>query len=309
MKKLIYFKHTNKIKTPNIKYFNFWTTQKAEDIWFTKFINQHKLLDNCRKKVYFYSVLGSVDRLPHRKKGINIFYSGENIQADRFSEYKHLCEEKTFDLSLGFDFGVGDDYLRFPLWILSLFDPMLDYEGVKMRVKQLSKVQRDNRKGFCSLVASHDWNGIRGEIIDALSEIGTISSGGKFRNNTDELNTRYANNKHDFIRQFKFNICPENSNAEGYVTEKLFQAIAAGCIPIYWGSNNQPELDILNQNAILFWNQGGDNSLNIQLIRELHLDSEFYKHFMEQPRLSPNAEDKIWEYYMDLKQRFTELFR
>lgn len=37
------------------------------------------------------------------------------------------------------------------------------------------------------------------------------------------------------IRGYKFNLCPENNRMEGYVTEKVIDAIVAGCIPIYYG--------------------------------------------------------------------------
>ncbi len=230
------------------------------------------------------------------------------MQAERFSEYKQICEEQPFDLSLGFDYREGENYLRFPLWIMSLFDSRSDYQAVKLRVKQLSEIRYDNRIGFCALVASHDWNGIRGQVVDSLSEIDTVTSGGKFRKNTDDLNQLYANNKYKFIKQYKFNICLENSNAPGYVTEKIFQSVEAGCIPIYWGADNKPEESILNQNAIVFWNQNGDNNSALELIQKINSDSKLYQQFICQPRFMPYAEDKIWEYYIQLKQRFEDLF-
>ncbi|RYZ26858.1 MAG: hypothetical protein EOO10_14410, partial [Chitinophagaceae bacterium] len=38
-----------------------------------------------------------------------------------------------------------------------------------------------------------------------------------------------------FIRNYKFIIAFENSSYPGYTTEKLYDALVAGCIPIYWG--------------------------------------------------------------------------
>jgi alpha(1,3/1,4) fucosyltransferase len=296
------------LKTSCISYYNFWTTQKAKDIWFSKFIEHYQLLDRYRGKVNFYSVLGSIERLNKRKKGVNIFYSGENLNAERFSDYRAVCAEKPFDLSLGFEYLDTEHYMRLPLWLITLFDPTVDYKGVKNRVAQLNSVKEDGRTGFCSLVASHDWNGIRGQIMNALSEIDTISSGGKFRNNTNALNTLYANNKYDFIRQYKFNICPENSNASGYVTEKVFQAIEAGCIPIYWGADNYSEPDILNQEAIIFWKNNGDNKNAISLIKQLNVNKKIYTDFVHQPRLKDGTADVIWSYYLRLKQNFESLF-
>ena len=50
-----------------------------------------------------------------------------------------------------------------------------------------------------------------------------------------------------YVHEFKFNICPENRNVKDYVTEKLFEAFAAGAIPIYYGSDNNPEPEIINR--------------------------------------------------------------
>ncbi|NJM31401.1 MAG: hypothetical protein HC855_16125 [Rhizobiales bacterium] len=51
-----------------------------------------------------------------------------------------------------------------------------------------------------------------------------------------KADTRYFNrrsSKTEFLRTANFNLCPENTDADFYVTEKLWEAIAAGCLPIY----------------------------------------------------------------------------
>ncbi len=42
--------------------------------------------------------------------------------------------------------------------------------------------------------------------------------------------------KHDVLRQYKFALCYENAVFPGYVTEKIFDALFAGCIPVYLGA-------------------------------------------------------------------------
>jgi hypothetical protein len=42
--------------------------------------------------------------------------------------------------------------------------------------------------------------------------------------------------KHAVLRQYKFAICYENAVFPGYVTEKIFDALFAGCIPVYLGA-------------------------------------------------------------------------
>jgi len=290
-----------------IRFYNFWDTQLPHEMWFARFIQHHKLNNNYSAKINFYSVLGPVETLKYRRKGLNIFFSGENMQAERFDKYRQVCEKKPFDLSIGFDNNAFGSDIRFPLWMLYMFEPESTYEDIKVKLDQLSNVKTDNRTRFCSLVASHDWNGIRGDIIDALQFVDLVSSGGRFRQNTDELQINCNDNKHEFLKQFKLNICPENSNARGYVTEKIFQSIEAGCIPVYWGANNKPELDILNQDAILFWNQGEDNTNLLSVIKELIADENKYIDFATQQRFLPHAAEVIWSYFETLEEKLKSL--
>lgn len=48
----------------------------------------------------------------------------------------------------------------------------------------------------------------------------------------DELSTV------DILKNFTFVLIVENTNADGYVSEKIYDAFIAGCIPIYYGNNN-----------------------------------------------------------------------
>ena len=49
--------------------------------------------------------------------------------------------------------------------------------------------------------------------------------------------------KDHLLRQYQFNLCPENSDGDGYVTEKVPQAVAAGCVPITWANPSAVKLD------------------------------------------------------------------
>jgi hypothetical protein len=304
-----YWKEHLKNQGSSIRFYNFWEFATPQEVWFYRFLIHRNLINGCKKKVNFYSVLGPLDGIKYRRFGIDIFYTGENIYADRFHLFQEYIQKHQFDFSLGFDPIETETYIRHPLWIHYLFEPESSFSDIQIRLEQLSHPLTDKREQFCSIVAGHDWNGIRTEMIDTLQSIDFISSAGKFRNNTDELAIKFNNEKHPYIQQFKFNLCPENSNAEGYVTEKLFQAIAAGCIPIYWGSNNQPEKEILNQQAILFWNQHGDNQGTIKTIRELHEDETKYIEFISQPRFLPNAAEVIWSYFQSLDRKLSEIIQ
>jgi len=45
--------------------------------------------------------------------------------------------------------------------------------------------------------------------------------------------------KKDTMQHYKFAICYENNKDEmGYITEKIFDCFAAGCVPVYYGARN-----------------------------------------------------------------------
>jgi hypothetical protein len=47
------------------------------------------------------------------------------------------------------------------------------------------------------------------------------------------------NGKQELLANYKFSLCYENySLAKGYVTEKIFDCLRSGAIPIYWGAEN-----------------------------------------------------------------------
>jgi hypothetical protein len=45
-------------------------------------------------------------------------------------------------------------------------------------------------------------------------------------------------NKHQILKKYKFAICFENTIFPGYITEKLFDCLLCGTIPIYFGASD-----------------------------------------------------------------------
>ena len=91
------------------------------------------------------------------------------------------------------------------------------------------------------------------------------------------------------------------------MTEKIFDAIEAGCVPVYWGSNNRPEQDILNPEAILFWTPEAENADVVRKISRMETDPALFRQFQGQERLLPDAASKIFEMYERLENKLKEL--
>ena len=47
-----------------------------------------------------------------------------------------------------------------------------------------------------------------------------------------------AGHKHELIQQYDFGLCIENMEQPGYITEKIFDCLAAGVIPVYLGATD-----------------------------------------------------------------------
>jgi hypothetical protein len=292
-----------------LRFFNFWPGIEADN-WFLRFVRAR--IDPALlvgQRVNWYSVFGPARALQLVPGNLRIFFTGEHLGWEHYRSYADHGLGKGVDLSLGFDTLTHPRYLRFPLWIHYMFPPEARRAEVVRICEQLRHPPVEPRDRFACLVASHDVRGIRQRMLDALSAVGRVDSGGRFATNTRDLQERYANDKHRFLQAYLFNVCPENTNAPGYVTEKVFEAIAAGCIPIYWGGDQAPEPDVLNHDAILFWDDQEHHNTLLRTVTELMDHPARLAEFRQQPRLTPHAADFVCDTMDELAHRLTQLLR
>lgn len=139
---------------------------------------------------------------------------------------------------------------------------------------------------FCSFVVSTynpRKNQNRPDFFELLSRYKKVDSGGRLRNNIGRQLPFGAKAKAEFLRPYKFNICFENNSQPGYATEKIYDAMAARCLPIYWGD------PLIGQqfNPRSFLNRAdfpSDEAL-VEKIIELDRDDAKYLEYMRQPYL------------------------
>lgn len=292
--------------TDKVWLYNFWNV-KAEEMWVTRFL-EHRGLLKTGKRLSFYSVFGDKKQLDYDNRDLKVFITGENVHAHSFDSYAdNLLSSKEIGLSLGFDYLDNAKYVRFPLWLRTNFQPEWTEKEIINRVEQLRFPEIGDRTKFAAMIARYDWGDTRSKICKALENIGNICCPSMVLHNDETLKTVYQDDKQAYLRQFCFNVCPENSNWPGYVTEKVFDSISAGCIPIYWGSDNKPELDVLNQNALILWDFDADNAKNIAKIENLWNNKEVLYDMLHQPRLVDGAEDVILSYFSRLEKAFAKL--
>lgn len=296
-------------KPYQVKLYNWF--RFSPDEWLPRFIYEKGILKNNNKKIAVFSVFGRRLNINIDKSDYKIFFTGENVHA-RFLEYEDLMlNNKNIDLSVGFDYLEHKKYIRFPIWLMNLFEPNeSSYNSIKQKCKYWnSYTEIKKRTKFCSFLSRHDYFGDRLFFYNEISRIGKIDSDGEFMHNNDDLKRIFKDDKFAYLENYKFNLCPENSNYPGYCTEKIFEAIKGGCIPIYWGSDNNPEPDVLNHDSIFFLNNQGNNNQTLNEIDLLKKNRRLYIEFTQQKRFTDQAPDIIFEYFTSLEQKLIRVIK
>ena len=268
--------------------------------WFAQFV--HSRFDGRDlSKLSFVSVFGSPRTFWFHRDEKKVFWTGENL-----NRYRKYHKKLPVALSLGFDEKEETDYLRFPIWLLYLFEPTDTPEEIRRKICAIAE-RRPQKTEFAALVARHDPGYLRQEMVEQLSKIAPVASAGAFMHNDDRLWKTDQNNKIQYLSRFRFSICPENSNAPGYVTEKLFEAFLAGAVPIYWGAGGAPEAGRLNPRTYLLWNKNGDNTGLLEQIAVLNADSKAYEQFLNESPFLPAFSDYVIERFEKLEQKLAKL--
>jgi hypothetical protein len=76
-------------------------------------------------------------------------------------------------------------------------------------------------------------------------------------------------------------LTPENSYYPGYITEKVFEARNAGCIPIWWGCNT-PE--VLNPKAIVDATSMNSSDLT-STVKKIYASRQLQEEMLTEPIL------------------------
>lgn len=274
------------MKRLTIRYTDFWDYFEPEAFLFTELLSRHFdvtiLPDDSPESpdLLFFSCFG--EKHLDYFGSVKVFFTGENLIPDF-----NLC-----DYGIGFaclDFGAR--YLRFPLYpTYDCYPPLLQgeyYTGV-------DSCPPEDRP-FCSMVISNHQK--RDPFLfrfeEQLAQYKSIAYGGEYKNNVGGA----VEDKIAFIARYKFNIAFENSEGDGYTTEKIVEALYARTVPIYWGNR------LINKevNPSAFINVHDFDSLDrcIDYIGQIDRDPQLYLNYLaESPRLDGNLIPRLDEFLL-----------
>lgn len=288
-----------------LSYVNYWdrSLNDEQDNYFVKFIKNNigevKIVGyNEKPDILLCTVYGNINRAKNIKAKVKIFFYGENLE--RYPPYNNLKLLKSvFDIILGFKYtNKNEKIFRFPLWLC--YYPYYNMNNKDDNViTHLENLYEENikikKKNLCSLIARHDRNGNRTILLNEVKKYGKVMCPSKFNNNCKGID-KGNKAKINFVKNSVYNICPENSRWEGYFTEKIFQALESGSIPIYTAID-KPEKDILNENKYCFIKNITDKNEVSNKIKDV-IENR-YK-YLEGKLFKEESREIIGKYYDDL---------
>jgi GR25 family glycosyltransferase involved in LPS biosynthesis len=206
-------------------------------------------------------------------------------------------------------------YLRMPLWMFEIdwFGAELDHirNPLPLPVDTCTKVNPDDystRTKFCSFVVTNPTNPIRNQAFMTLNSYKPVDSAGRLYNNVGDVIFAGLGGgggelkKHNFLKQYRFNLCYENASTPGYTTEKILHAKAAGCIPIYWGDQKVGR-DFNEKGFINAYNCKTGADL-IKLVDEIESNPAKWREMASVPALSGYSRDLVRRTFSEMVKRF-----
>lgn len=292
----------------NIDAYNFFKTTLAKHCGCLLLTNELKN-DKETPNICFSSVYG-IQR--PNKNQINILYTAES--KSRYIYYSNIERVlNDFDYYIGFDVPINDSMFRLPYW-LTMFD--FSHESEYMKLLRNDRTGLNDKKHLnIAMIATTDFNLLRSSFVTRCFENNCeVHCPSKVCKNTHSMpvgregegDEHFFKGKLDYLRDFKIEICFENTHQHGYITEKLFGSLMTGTIPVYWGTEFTELIEdkIINSERIIRLEKDLSNFEEaIGKVRKLLTDKDYYEAFYKLPIFKPNA-DKVVELYLNKYDKF-----
>ena len=251
----------------NPEFHRLWLKNKLKDKFIIKF-------DKYKPDYLIYNIFGN--------EHLNVKYSN-SIKIAVFTENK-IPDLSKVDYAIGqVHINYLDRYFKFPIFLW-------------MNIKTLPELRKKSLENsmktkFCAAVISNNitTNGFREKFINELNKYKTIDMGGLFLNNIGGPVT----NKIEFLSSYKFSIAMENSEGDGYLSEKIYDSLASGTIPIYYGDFTLDEY--INPKTFILIKGERNIKEKIEYIKEIDNNNEKYLSILKENLLINENIDNIIE--------------
>jgi len=127
---------------------------------------------------------------------------------------------------------------------------------------------------------------VKKNVVNIVNKVGPVHSIVQYRQSLFHESQWFTEKLNNFLNSFKFVIMCENSEAPGYISEKIFMPLFARCIPIYWGNNPEKYF----QDGSYVDSKKLTNDELYSTIKELDRNDDLYQKMLEHPKIRPEAD-------------------
>jgi GR25 family glycosyltransferase involved in LPS biosynthesis len=244
-----------------------------------------------------------------------IFFSAENWG---------IPKENTYDLHLTPYRIENEKHMRLPTWMIFIdwFNTSAGLDTIQkddnpnrmpLRLAMNSHPKSFNdRTDFCGFVVSNPISKFRNDAFKALDSYKRVNSGGELYNNIGtRLSLKYPGGgcgdipKYNFFSNHKFALSFENSQASGYITEKLLHSKMAGCVPLYWGDKDT-DSDFVSGSFINVSQMTSPEQI-VKVVQKLEENPEICSKIASTPILDEEKKQNALNIISKLSKRILEL--
>ena len=186
---------------------------------------------------------------------VTLHVSSENPFCVHYQSF----EESRCDFGLGHELRIGDQsYFRMPHWwnyvdFASEGIPSPDNWvrlGKPIWQEDLLRPIKWNSAGLRKAVfVTSNLTAERSFLMDRLNRTLQVDGYGRAFDSSIKSHARSSFTKRELLSRYQYSLCPENAISPGYVTEKIPEAYACGCVPIAYAD---PTCSVdFNRNAII----------------------------------------------------------
>jgi hypothetical protein len=208
---------------------------------------------------------------------LRVFYTGEATPPDLTRSH---C-------AVSFTRRSAPNLYRLPLFVMYHDDPEAAFATpLGMRHPHLK---------LCSALASNPAPGSpRLEFAGKLHAAGMLRAGGSaFPADLGPMAVgRGPGDKRRFLGDCMFHMAFENTVMEGYVTEKIADALAAGTVPVYWGDPRVTE--DFGRDSMILLPEAGPWESHVERLARIMSDRNAYEALRAAPKMPESGFPNYW---------------
>jgi len=227
------------------------------------------------------------DETKLRTNEINVFFSIENMKHWSYRGHYKFFNNFKWDTCPNTNIYIHNDTDR----ILERGTHVI-FPTVYFRIDYFNRIKHKydlhvpwEKRRFCLFISQNFLNKNKETLVNELAKLGPVNHINDF---AQVVRNKSCYNSNDLLKVFsfyKFIICCENSNTQGYVTEKIFNVLLAGSIPVY---NGAPDIErYINKDRYINF----DNNM-LDKVKSLMNDEGAYNTFIKREAINKDFNDE-----------------